>query len=355
MACPTSYDVRIAVRADQSRPGHTGRCGTGSATTSRTTPTPTNGKKLLRELAELSPEPVRVRTHNLLTSGDGTPALKWGSTNAYTEDAARQPGLRLDDHGPIFDAYVEAGNMPFIQVGFTPEALSDDPGPYRHNWALERPLHDIMTGWAAPPNDLAKWGGLVEAWARHLVERYGARQGREPGRGKCWNEPDGHYWTGTIPEFCAMYDATAKAIRRVLPSARVGGPHTCGAFANQKAQTFLRGFLQHVVDTGSPIDFIAFHAKGNPVVHEGHVRMGLAQAAPRHRDQPRDHQRVPRAQGHLPVVIGESDPEGCAACSARVIRRTATATARSTASMSSRACCAPTSCRAAPASRSKAP
>lgn len=44
-----------------------------------------NGRKLLRELAALSPEPVRVRTHNLLTSGDGIPALKWGSTNAYRE------------------------------------------------------------------------------------------------------------------------------------------------------------------------------------------------------------------------------------------------------------------------------
>ena len=47
-----------------------------------------DGKKLLSELAELSPVPVYVRTHNLLTSGDGTAALKWGSTNAYTEDSA---------------------------------------------------------------------------------------------------------------------------------------------------------------------------------------------------------------------------------------------------------------------------
>ena len=43
-----------------------------------------DGKKLLSQLAELSPVPVYVRAHNLLTSGDGTPALKWGSTNAYT-------------------------------------------------------------------------------------------------------------------------------------------------------------------------------------------------------------------------------------------------------------------------------
>ena len=45
-----------------------------------------DGRKLLSELAALAPGPVYVRTHNLLTTGDGTPALKWGSTNAYTED-----------------------------------------------------------------------------------------------------------------------------------------------------------------------------------------------------------------------------------------------------------------------------
>src|SRR5881394_899219 len=50
-----------------------------------------DGKKLLSEIAALSPVPVFVRTHNLLTTGDGTPALKWGSTNAYTEDASGNP------------------------------------------------------------------------------------------------------------------------------------------------------------------------------------------------------------------------------------------------------------------------
>ena len=50
-----------------------------------------DGKKLLSELAALSPAPVYVRAHNLLTTGDGTAALKWGSTNAYTEDASGKP------------------------------------------------------------------------------------------------------------------------------------------------------------------------------------------------------------------------------------------------------------------------
>src|SRR5215510_3895290 len=33
-----------------------------------------HGQKLLRELGELAPQSVYFRTHNLLTTGDGTPA-----------------------------------------------------------------------------------------------------------------------------------------------------------------------------------------------------------------------------------------------------------------------------------------
>ena len=43
-----------------------------------------NGRKLLGELSALSPAPVYVRVHNLLTTGDGSASLKWGSTNVYT-------------------------------------------------------------------------------------------------------------------------------------------------------------------------------------------------------------------------------------------------------------------------------
>jgi xylan 1,4-beta-xylosidase len=283
-----------------------------------------NGKKLLRELSDLSPEPVRVRTHNLLTSGDGTPALKWGSTNAYREDASGKPVYDWAIMDRIFDAYVEAGNIPFVQVGFTPEALSSAAGPYQHNWSPADKYTTIVTGWAAPPNDLRKWGDLVEAWARHLADRYG-HDVVEGWPWEVWNEPDGHYWTGTIPEFCAMYDVTAAAIKCALPGARVGGPHTCGPADNEKAATFLRAFLIHCLKgtnaatgtIGSPLDFVAFHAKGQPTVHEGHVRMGVQK-------QLRDIAASLAIMAEFPelkdktAILGESDPEGCAACSARV-------------------------------------
>src|SRR5688572_13875834 len=71
-----------------------------------------DGKKLLSELAALSPVPVYVRAHNLLTTGDGTAALKWGSTNAYTEDANGNPRYDWTIVDRIFDTYLERKMKP---------------------------------------------------------------------------------------------------------------------------------------------------------------------------------------------------------------------------------------------------
>src|SRR5204862_1091878 len=108
-----------------------------------------DGKKLLKELAELSPVPVFVRAHNLLTTGDGTAALKWGSTNAYTEDAAGRPVYDWTIVDRIFDAYVERRMKPIVEIGFMPERLSTSPAPYRHTF----PNGAIFTGWSYPPRD----------------------------------------------------------------------------------------------------------------------------------------------------------------------------------------------------------
>ncbi len=81
--------------------------------------------------------------HNLLTSGDGTPALKWGSTNAYTEDAAGTPVHSWTILDRIFDALTEAGVVPFIQAGFMPEALTTGPAPYRHDFPKHRHHHRL--------------------------------------------------------------------------------------------------------------------------------------------------------------------------------------------------------------------
>jgi xylan 1,4-beta-xylosidase len=71
-----------------------------------------DGRSLLTSLGELSPGHVYFRAHNLLSTGDGTPAFKWGSTNAYTEDAQGHPvyNWTIIDH--IFDTYLARGVKP---------------------------------------------------------------------------------------------------------------------------------------------------------------------------------------------------------------------------------------------------
>jgi xylan 1,4-beta-xylosidase len=286
-----------------------------------------NGRKLLTELAALTSAPVFARAHNLLTSGDGTASLKWGSTNAYTEDAQGNPVYDWTIMDRIFDAYRDAGITPFVQVGFMPEALSTKPVPYRHRFPQsasgDPQAIEITTGWAAPPKDYDKWGGLVAAWAAHLAERYG-QDTVTAWPWEVWNEPDGNYWTGTVEEFCRLYDVTVDALVRTLPGVRVGGPHTCGPAGRPGAAAFLRQFLEHCTrgtnhvtgQRGTQLDFVGFHAKGKPTIGSGYVRMGLHRQLHDIQTNLQIVKEFPELAG-LPTIFGESDPEGCAACSVR--------------------------------------
>jgi xylan 1,4-beta-xylosidase len=274
-----------------------------------------DGRKLLGELGWLGQPPVFFRTHNLLNSGDGTPAFKWGSTGIYDEDAAGQPIYNWTVVDRIFDAYRENGLRPYVEIGFMPRALSRKPEPYQHTWRPGLPYDEIYTGWAYPPKDYAKWAELVYQWTKHCVEKYG-RAEVERWYWETWNEANIGYWQGTPEEFRRLHDYAADAVRRALPTARVGGPDTAGYGGR-----WMRDFLEHCLRgtnyatgrTGTPLDFVSFHAKGAPTTVDGHVRMGIA----------RQLQEIDRGFAliasypelkNTPIVIGESDPEGCAAC-----------------------------------------
>lgn len=275
-----------------------------------------NGKKLLGDIAALSPVPVYVRTHNLMTSGDGSYALKWGSTNMYTEDKDGKPVYDWTIVDRIFDTYIERKMKPLAQIGFMPEALSEHPQPYQHHWKPGTPYKDIMTGWAYPPKDYARWSELIYQWVRHSVARYGQAE-VESWYWELWNEPDGLYLLAPDVKqtYFKMYDYAAGAVKRALPTARIGGPHTAGA------GKFLDDFIEHCLHgtnyatgkTGTALDFIAFHAKGSPAVKDGIVQMGMGKHLQRIEAGFAIVAKHPEAK-HLPIIIGESDPEGCAAC-----------------------------------------
>ena len=276
-----------------------------------------NGRRLLGELAHTTAEPVYVRLHNLLTSGDGSSSLKWGSTGVYREDAQGRPVYDWTITDRIFDALVQSGVRPLVEVGFMPEALSTHPHPYRHTF----PKGGVFTGWSYPPKDEAKWATLVQAWVTHLKARYG-EQTERTWLWEVWNEPDIDYWHGTPEQYDRLYDFSAAAIRRVLPKAQVGGPEVTGVNAG-KSEAFLRQFLTHCEsgrnvatgEVGAPLDFISFHPKGSPKFVDGHVEMGVAQQLRATQLGMRVVASYPRWKA-TPIILGESDPEGCAACAA---------------------------------------
>lgn len=269
------------------------------------------GEELLRTLADVHSADAFVRTHFLFNTGDGTPALKWGSTNLYTEDANGNPRYDYTLIDRIMDATTAAGVYPLVELGFMPEALSTHPTPYRSS-----DPYLLDGGCFFPPRDYEKWGALVRAWAEHVKERY-------PGAGarwqwELWNEPDIGYWQGTFEEYARLYDHTEAALHAVFPDAPLGGPAVAGA-----GSYYLRDFLEHCASgtnavtgaSGTRLDLVSFHAKGGAAIVDGHVELDLG-------NQLRLHQlgfeTVLRSGtfASTPIVISEADPDGCAACAA---------------------------------------
>ncbi|MCA9190814.1 MAG: hypothetical protein KDB03_03590 [Planctomycetales bacterium] len=274
-----------------------------------------DGRKLLGQLGELAPDEVFFRTHNLLTSGPGYPALKWGSTNVFTNDNLGRPVYNWQLVDLIFDTYRSQNVRPYVQLGFMPQALSVKPEPYAHQWRPGLPYDEIYTGWAYPPKDYEAWRELIYQWTSHCVDRYG-REEVESWWWETWNEANIGYWQGTPEEFYKLHDYAMAGVLQALPTARIGGPDVAGDGGN-----FARDFYRHCLDgvnyatgqKGTRLDFVSFHAKGSPQWQNDHIRMGISAQL----------KTIDRGFGivaefpqlrNTPIVIGESDPEGCAAC-----------------------------------------
>lgn len=282
-----------------------------------------DGKELLSRIAAANLAPVNVRVHNLLTTGNGEASLKWGSTNAYNEDKDGKPVYNWIITDSIFDTFVSMGMRPLVQIGFMPEALSTNPVPYRHNWSPSDPYSAIFTGWAYPPNDYDKWRELIYQWALHCKERYGENQVSQ-WYWEVWNEPN-LYLQGSLEDYCKMYDYAADGLLRAIPEAIIGGPHTTGP-RNRHAAQYLRDFLKHCLygtnyatgRIGSPLRYVGYHAKGNPRFYDNDGKKSIMMSL--------GAQLADVAAGFsvvnefpdlkdIPIIIGEFDPEGCAACS----------------------------------------
>jgi xylan 1,4-beta-xylosidase len=279
--------------------------------------TTSEGERLLMELGALRRGQIYFRAHNMMTTGDGKPDFKWGSTNLYREvDGKPVYDFTLADQ--IIDTYLARGIHPYLELGFMPEAMTSAPNgvPYRRPWKPGVDYKGLTAGWSYPPQDYRKWAELIYRWTAHNVERYG-RSEVESWYFEVWNEANlDFYWQGNAEEFYRLHDYAVDAVRRALPQARVGGPDIAGS-----GGAVMDGFLHHITAetnyatgrVGTPTDFLSFHAKGRPTIVDGHVRMGISEQLKTVDDAFAKITASP-ALAHQPIVIGENDPEGCAAC-----------------------------------------
>jgi xylan 1,4-beta-xylosidase len=142
----------------------------------------------------------------------------------------------------LYDALLARGIKPFVELGFTPDAMKTSPNQVFY-WK----------GNISHPEPVA-WDALVEAFVRHLIERYGRHEVRA-WYFEVWNEPNlGLFWDGADQAaYFELYGHTARRLKAIDPLLPVGGPATAGA-------RWIAELLDYCHTTNAPIDFVAFHA-----------------------------------------------------------------------------------------------
>jgi xylan 1,4-beta-xylosidase len=166
----------------------------------------------------------------------------------YDEDKQGNPVYNFSYVDQIYDGLLAAGVKPFVEISFTPYKLASRPGDLHVFW-----YHPNVS----PPKDYAKWDDLITRFTRHLIERYGVDEVAH-WYFEVWNEPNLDFWTGKPAQqtYFELYDHTARDIKAVAPSLRVGGPATAQA-------AWIPDMIRHAEQAHVPLDFVSTHVYGN--------------------------------------------------------------------------------------------
>jgi xylan 1,4-beta-xylosidase len=169
-----------------------------------------------------------IRFHGLFSDEMGV----WPS-------GAKSPNFLYIDM--VFDAMMERGLKPFIELSFMPEGLASGTQTvffYKAN--------------ITPPKDMKLWAELIRAFAEHVIQRYGLAEVRTWSF-EVWNEPNlPFFWTATKEDYFELYRQAATALKGVEPRLRVGGPSTARA-------AWVGDLLEFCATQQVPIDFVTTH------------------------------------------------------------------------------------------------
>ncbi|MDQ0158352.1 GH39 family glycosyl hydrolase [Alkalibacillus salilacus] len=143
----------------------------------------------------------------------------------------------------IIDNLLQANVKPFIEIGFMPKDLAS--------------TGDKIFWWNAyisPPKDMNRWLALLEAFFKHIINRYGLMEVRT-WYFEFWNEPEVRsFWSGTQEEFFKLYEKSYKRIKSIDSEIKLGG---FGFISVEDA--WLENFDIFMQEKNIHPDFISFH------------------------------------------------------------------------------------------------
>jgi len=175
-----------------------------------------------------------IRFHGLLQDEMGV----------YSEDKQGRPIYNFQYIDALYDAILNTGMKPFVELSFMPQALAS--GNKTVFW---------WKGNITPPKDYRKWEQLVQTLTQHWTLRYGADEVKQ-WYFEVWNEPNlDIFWSGSQAEYFKLYEVTARAIKKVSPDYRVGGPATAG-------NGWVGETISFAAQNQVPLDFISTHDYG---------------------------------------------------------------------------------------------
>jgi xylan 1,4-beta-xylosidase len=223
-----------------------------------------------------------VRFHDILDDSAGV----------YDEDKHGNAVYNFSYVDQIYDGLLANGIRPYVELSFMPRKLAATPVVLHPFW-----YHPITS----PPRDWGRWEDLVYHFTKHLVDRYGIEEVSQ-WYFEVWNEPNIDFWSGAPKQetYFELYDHAARAIKRVSPRLRVGGPATAQA-------AWVDDLIRHAADEKVPVDFVSTHVYGNDTAKNV---LGTDEVIPRNEMVCRaakkvyDEVRV-SARPYLPIIFSE--------------------------------------------------
>jgi xylan 1,4-beta-xylosidase len=146
----------------------------------------------------------------------------------------------------LLDNLIGEGVRPFLELGFMPTQLASSDGE--------------IFWWKAnvtPPKDTVRWLDLIEAFIRHLLNRFGIAE-VTTWYFEFWNEPDieGVFWKGSREQFFEFFRESFERLKAIDSRLRIGG---FGNLSMVGDGEWLRDFAKYARKHDLKLDFYSFH------------------------------------------------------------------------------------------------